>query len=245
MVSPPSPTASFAAIFPSLSSERLAGYSTTQDYDSTDLAARYLYNAALSAAFGPILQTVEIGFRNALYEAGCETTAGRRIAFRTIDCWLDADPPLLQAGEDADVQEAVGRLQLRNRLRPGHLVSQLGFGFWLRLCNAPYEHGQANGPQLWPHAARRFPNCPRSFKHRHALRSEFAKIRDWRNLIAHHQPIWDRAPQDQHDHCLRLLDWMNRDLARVLSRSSPVPRLIRNGPAQWRAAAEQLVAVCV
>jgi len=108
---------------------------------------------ALAAAVTPVLHLVEVAFRNALYAAGVEATATRRLRWRTVNCWLDAIPSLLEPREERDVAEAVQRLGKSSRRHsPGHLVGQLGFGFWLRLCNRPYEHGRASGPQLWPAA---------------------------------------------------------------------------------------------
>ena len=68
---------------------------------------------------------------------------------------------LLQQGEANTVNEWIMRLGMSPARRPaGHLVAELNFGFWVRLCNAPYDHGNSLGPGLWPYAASRFRLCP-------------------------------------------------------------------------------------
>jgi hypothetical protein len=140
----------YAAVCRGLSKERFAGYSLTTDSDSVDAVARYVWNMALCSALWPALHLVEVAFRNAIYAAGVEATAHRRLVTHTVPCWLDAQPSLLQRAEERDVSEAIMRLGARRRHTPGHLVGQLGFGFWVRLCQRPYEQGNTSGPQLWP-----------------------------------------------------------------------------------------------
>jgi hypothetical protein len=144
---PAAATVSYAALVRSLSRERFQAYSLETDYDSADAAARYLWNMALGAAITPVLHLVEVALRNALYEVGCETTSHRRLKTATIPCWLDAVPTLLEPREASDVATAVRRLGTnRRRYTPGHLVGQLGFGFWVALCDRPYEHGRPTVP---------------------------------------------------------------------------------------------------
>lgn len=239
---PPVHTISFAAVLRALSPPRIAAYSLVSDFDSVDAFARYEWNLALVAAITPVLHVVEIAFRNALFDEGVQTTSNRNFRKRVIDCWLDADPPFLERRESADVDEAVRRLQgNRARLTPGHLVSQLGFGFWVRLCNRPYEHGRAAGPQLWPSAVRRFPHCPRPKRNRADIGSAFADLRDFRNLVAHHQPVWDRDPVEWHRRAIELLSWMNPSLAAVTEQRSQLKAIYDAGPGPYRLGA----AACV
>jgi hypothetical protein len=155
------PAVSCRSLVRSLSRERFQAYSLGSDKDSVDAAARYLWNIALGAAITPVLHLVEVAFRNAIYEAGCEATAHRQLKTGTIPCWLDAVPTLLEPREAADVATAIRRLGTNPRRHTaGHLVGQLGFGFWTALCERPYEHGRPTGPQLWPKAIKRFQNAP-------------------------------------------------------------------------------------
>lgn len=228
-------TISHAALCRSLSRERLSGYALPGDADAIDAAARYEWNMALASALLPLLHLVEVTFRNAIYSAGVDATAGRSMRWRIVPCWLDAKPSLLEPREERDVAEAVQRLGTHSRRHsPGHLVGQLGFGFWIRLCNRPYEHGRASGPQLWPLATRRFPHCPRSLRNRTDIGRAFAEICDFRNRVAHHQPIWDRDPLALHRKAIERLGWMNPSLAAVAERLSPLEAIHLQGPARFR-----------
>jgi hypothetical protein len=208
------------------------------------MVARYQWNLALAAAVTPVLHLVEVAFRNAIYAAGVEATARRSLKWRIVPCWLDATPSLLEAREERDVFEAALRLgKDPQRHTPGHLVGQLGFGFWLRLCNRPYEHGRVTGPQLWPAAAKRFPHCPRISRNRTDISRAFSEVRDFRNLIAHHQPIWDRNPLGQHQAALSRLGWMNPSLAAVAAELSTVEAVYREGHEQYRPALARVLTI--
>jgi hypothetical protein len=229
------PTVSYSLLFRALSKPRVSAYSLESDTDSVDAVARYVWNIAVCAAMLPVLHLVEVSFRNALYETGVETTAGRVSATRTIPCWLDAVPSLLQPSEARDVAQAIRQLGTRRRrLTPGHLVGHLGFGFWVRLGHRPYEHGWSAGPRLWPHATKRFAFCPRRERNRADIQSAFAQVRDFRNLLAHHQPVWDLRPVEVHARALELLGWMNPRLAGVAAYDSSLPRVYDAGPEGYR-----------
>jgi hypothetical protein len=235
-----SPAVSYKVLFHSLSSRRFAAYSLETDADSVDGAARYLWNMALGAAITPVLHMVEVSFRNALYEVGCETTAGRSLSTGSVPCWLDTVPSLLQPREADEVAKAIERLGKSPRRRtPGHLVAQLGFGFWTGLCERPYEHGRVTGPQLWPRAVKRFQNAPKQDRNRPAIRGALNELREYRNLVAHHHPIWDRDPVRWHTRAIEVLGWMNPRLAAVARAQSPLESVYYAGPRVFRAEAER------
>lgn len=232
---PVAPHITYHVLLKSLSRNRLAGYSLDTDADSSDAIARYLWNLQIVAAFSPILNTLEVAFRNAIFEVGTETTKGRNLRPGQIPCWLDATPSILQEQEAQQVREAITRLGRRTRRHsPGHLVSQLGFGFWIRLCDSPYEHGNPHGPGIWPTAAKRFPNCPRSERSRAHIRHAFNEIREFRNIVAHHRPVWDKPVLKLHSRAIELIGWMNARLGEVAAHHSPLPLIISNGHAAWR-----------
>ena len=234
------PSMTYRALCKSLSRNRLAGYSLDTDSDSSDAIARYMWNLQIVAAFSPVLNTLEVAFRNALFEVGTETTAPRGLSTRSVPCWLDASPSILQQQEEKDVSEAITRLgKGTRRLTAGHLVSQLGFGFWIRLCDRPYEHGNKNGPGIWPTATKRFHNCPKSSRTRAAIRDAFNEIREFRNILAHHQPVWDKPVLKLHSRAIELIGWMNPHLASVTAHHSQLPPVIGSGHTAWRRVATE------
>jgi hypothetical protein len=229
-------TVSYASLCRSLSRERIEAYADAGDADVADSVARYQWNMALAAAVTPVLHLVEVAFRNALYDTGVQTTDGRIGGTRRVASWLDAVPTMLEPAEERDVNEAVERLGSARRRTPGHLVGQLSFGFWVRLCNRPYEQGRQTGPRLWPTAVKSFPGCPRALRNRTDIRNAFAEIRDFRNLVAHYQPIWDRDPVASHGRAIELLAWMNPSLAAVADEQSPMKAVFDAGPGVYREA---------
>lgn len=91
------------------------------------------------------------------------------------------------------------------------------------------QHGRASGPQLWPAATKRFPNCPRARRNRSDIGQAFSELCEFRNRIAHHQPIWDRDPLGRFHSALERLGWMNSSLAAVARDLSCVETLHREG----------------
>lgn len=233
-------TVTYSELCKNLSADRLAAYSIDTDHDSVDAVARYKWNMALGAAITPTLHLLEVAFRNALYEVGCSTTAGRVKATNHVRCWLDASPSFLAAGEERAVAEAIRHLGASRR-KAGHLVAQLTFGFWVRLCHRPYAHGRLSGARLWPAALSRFPGCPRRYRNQNDISDAFGKMRDFRNSVAHHQPVWDRKPVEVHERALELLSWLSQDLANVADQLSTVRTVYDSGPSAYRAASEAIL----
>lgn len=68
---------------------------------------------------------------------------------------------------------------------PGHVVAELGFGFWIGLLANRYH------ARLWETAG-----LNRAFPHddgrRRDLHTALERLRKLRNRIAHHEPIFDR-----------------------------------------------------
>jgi hypothetical protein len=237
---------SYSDLIKALSRSRLEGYSVQGDADSIDAVSRYVWNMRLASAFLPVLHLVEVSFRNALYVTGTHSTRNRRLTFRNrIACWLDAEEngvPLLEQGEVREVNAAAIRLGRDHRRKSaGHLVGQLTFGFWVQLCNAPYEQGRRSGPQLWPAAAAAFPGCPKKKRHREAIRRLFNDIRIFRNRALHHAPLWDQHLTVENERLLEALSWMNQDLSSAAQHHCAIARLISDGHAPHRDLAANLM----
>jgi hypothetical protein len=244
-IAPPiRPVVTYQSICRALSQGRFTAYSLNTDHDSADAVARYLWNVALASALWPAVHLLEVTFRNTLYEAGVKATRHRTLAFNLIPCWLDARPSLLQEKQRAEVERAVTNLGTNPRRHSaGHLITQLGFGFWVSLCNSPYDQGNKSGPQLWPEATYRFPNCPRTKRNRADIRIAFDEARLFRNDLAHHQPAWDRDPVGRERRILELLAWMNPTVAAAATHASTVAAIYASGPGPYRTVALAMATV--
>ena len=85
-----------------LSRERLSGYGLPSTSEA-DALARYLWNAALSEALYPVLQTLEIALRNSLSNAAAAQ-------FGAVD-WLQTRGYVsLRHSEQAKIDEAIQRM---------------------------------------------------------------------------------------------------------------------------------------
>ena len=236
---PSKPIVTYQALIAGLSAPRLAAYYQPDDKDCGDGVARYFWNSALAGALWPALHVLEIVVRNTIYAEGAAQTATRSLRFNNVPCWLDAG--LLEQREQDEVNKAIKRLALGQRT-PGHLIGALTFGFWVRLCNRPYEHGKGR-VAIWPSAAKRFHGCPRRRRNRRAIASTLRNLADFRNRVAHHHPVWDRRPDRRLADVVQTIRWLNPQLADAVSQTSNVAAMYAAGHSPFRPMAEATCAL--
>lgn len=225
------------------SGERLGAYSLNSDASSTEAVARYLWNGALAVAFHPTLHVLEVTLRNTLYCASEKHVAlsGRTVI--DIPCWLDVYPSYLENKERGKVDEAKLRLGHRATWKtPGHLISKLGFGFWVNLHRKAYDAGHPNGAKLWPALTPVvYRHAPNSIRHRAFIADRLEAIRDFRNRIAHHEPIWDRDVLKVHSQILETIGWMNPSMQKTVQATYDIAILWSNGHSQFLPMAKKLL----
>jgi hypothetical protein len=235
---------SLEAISHAFSADRLNAYRQPGDADDLDKMARYMWNMALACALHPPLHVLEVTFRNVIYTGSVRVLSSRKLTFDEIPCWLDATPSLLMPQERAAVEDVKERLRKRGSRRymaPGYLVGKLGFGFWTALCNAPYEQARRAGPGLWPEILKyTFVVAPKQVRNRPTIQHRFNEIRDLRNRISHHEPVWDWDLPAWHAKIVEALSWMNMAAAGAVQRESALDVVYRAGPAAFRPRAEAL-----
>ncbi|MEE9404459.1 MAG: hypothetical protein V3V20_06170 [Algisphaera sp.] len=185
----------------SLSQDRLGVYG--QDGVSHRIiAARYLWNIALSEALYAPLQMCEIGLRNAIDQAMCQMTGG--------SAWYDK--ALLTGWGKKQICKAKNDLgRSKKNLAPGRIVAELNFGFWTSMFESHYETRKA---YFLPGGIKRtFPGLPKSKHNRKFLNKHLKEIRTLRNRVFHHERIlhWKDLP-DQHQAILDTIGWIHSDL---------------------------------
>lgn len=227
-----------------LSADRLGAYSDKDnDRDSTDAVARYLWNGALCNAFNPSLHALEVTLRNNIFRCshGHVVTMGRSLG--TFRCWLTASPTFLFAKEAEKVADAIKRIGPDRRYHTqGRLIAKLGFGFWTALMYSPYDHSRRDGPKLWPKLLGSvFPHQQTGWRTREAISARFDDIREFRNRIAHHEPIWDRDPLMRYDEILGALSWMYPSMAKAVRLCGDLEITYHRGPEQFRELASRLL----
>lgn len=246
------PVLSLAALRKSLSQQRLEAYAVPGDRDEADAVARYLWNMRLAASLQGSLHVFEITLRNAIYDASVKLVDTGRLWMPDVPCWLDAvNSPLLYPQEMAEVQQAKRRLSPDPKRRtPGHLVAKLGFGFWVQLTSRAYNDLRADGPKLWPRGLAiafpfRWPPGSKKIVPAHPDREmvfdRLQRIRELRNRIAHHDPIWDRDIGATYRMMVEVLGWMSPKMVAAVTALDAFPGVLACGAGECRCEAERLV----
>ena len=183
-----------------VSCARLDAYKHAGDDSPLHTVQRYLWNTALSEAFYPAMQGVEIGLRNALDLAVTRVRG---------EDWL-FDGSVLLPREQAIVLDLAGRLGHTGPETTRHgCLGGLGFGFWTALLSRSYDG------VLWPElTAAALPLVPRRIRSRSELGRRANAVRKLRNRVSHHEPIWHwHDLESQHRAAGELLGWLSPELA--------------------------------
>jgi hypothetical protein len=204
----------------SLSPERLATYLAAAGNDHAAALRLYVWNTRISAAlYGP-LQALEILIRNGFH---------RELAAVYGGAWYDNPRVPLTPAAAARVGDAKNTLQRAGRPPdPGRIVAELSFGFWERLLSRGPSGPRNYEMALWrPALHRAFPNARRP---RAAIHRPLPDLRDLRNRIAHHEPIFSRDLPTDYQTILDVIGWMCADTRAWVIHHSEVPAVLADGP---------------
>jgi hypothetical protein len=243
---------SLAVVYKALSQQRMEAYAIAADRDEVDRVARYLWNTALLGALQGSLHVFEVTLRNAIYNASVKLIDTGKLRMPDVQCWLDADrSTLLYPQEAADVRRVKAYLSLDPKRRtPGHLIAKLGMGFWVQLTSRVYNELRADGPKLWPRGLplvfpSRWPPGSKKVVPRHPDREmvfdRLQRIREIRNRIAHHEPIWDREVGATYDTLREVLGWMSPKMVAAVAALDSFPTVLAGGAESFRPHAELLL----
>jgi hypothetical protein len=203
-----------------LSQERLSTYLAAASGDHAAALRLYVWNTEISAAFYGPLQALEILVRNAFH---------RELATVYGPAWYDSPRVPLTPPARARVANAKETLRRANRpLDPGCIVAELSFGFWERLLTHG-PPGKLNYEMaLWrPALNRAFPN---SRRRRIDVHKPLPNLRDLRNRIAHHEPIFARALANEYQTIIEVIGWMCADTRSWVVHHSTVPSVLTRRP---------------
>jgi hypothetical protein len=211
----PNLPAQIAAIRASLSEPRFATYLEKGGGNEAYAIALYLYNARMAKAFMFPLSVVEITLRNAI-DALLVTQHGAT--------WhLDAgfrNTILMPAGLstlDKAIQRAgVGAARSR-------VVAELTFDFWSNLFRSEYGALWRIGLNIV------FPNLPKTTK-RHDIQTMVRSINQFRNRVAHHEPVLDLNVTDIYASIVELVGLRCTETAAWLKHHSTLSTTIRTRP---------------
>lgn len=181
-----------------LSQERLEAYRRKQEDSDIDLVSRYLWNINLSESLYPLLHGLEIALRNQVHQQATKH-------FQT-DLWFDNPQILDFRGQKliADARQKLSK-QGKSTSDTGRIISELTFGFWTSLFDVRYEK-----TLVIPLIKQTFPYLPRKIRTRSTISKRLNLIRQLRNRIFHHEPIWHwKDLKQQHTQLLEAIGWLN------------------------------------
>jgi hypothetical protein len=187
--------------------------------------ARYLWNVALSEALYPSLHVVEVALRNSLDRA-----VGTHLADQEWLVHSEAGSPtsrFLEIRAQGMVAEAYDMLERAKKpVEQGRIVAELSFGFWTSLLNRRYDQG------LWPaHLKNAFPGAPRSRRTRSTFSRRFNAIREVRNRVSHHEPIWYRETlAADHEDIIEACKWLEPSSILLLQQADRFSRILAARP---------------
>jgi hypothetical protein len=199
--------AKFSQLTQILSSDRLNAYRTLMSEPVSDLQILtcYAWNITLSESLLPSLHILEIALRNTIQQSAS-------IAFGCTD-WFNI-PGLLQHEHERNaIQKASAALKQQNKsYNDNRIVAEVGFGFWTSLLDKRYEQ------TLWPRLLKNaFPYMPRHIRTRAKISKRFHAIRQLRNRVFHHEPIWHwQNILQQHQEIIEAITWIEPSAADFL-----------------------------
>lgn len=194
-----------------LSVARMSPYLMATDQDWGQALRLYEWNTRVSAAFFESVHYVEVGLRNALYEAALA---------RFGPSWLSASSTVLTPRSRKAVAVALDHAGGPSA-PPGNLVAELPFGFWWSLLSDEYNR------RLWQPALR---NAFEGQVRRRKLHADLAELRLLRNRIAHHEPIHRRDVDEDFARVVRIAIRIADVLGRHIHATSRVQAVISERP---------------
>lgn len=207
------------AIFNGLSPQRLGPYLRHSKSDPWLALAQYRWNLQLSESLYPLIHLNEVVFRNALHNA-LTTEFETEYWFKGL--WL-------HTREQQVINKVLAELHKRyEEPSADQVIAELTFGFWCSLCDSRYEHKQILWPKLLKHTPLK--SLPKRQRQRKEISRAVNRLRQLRNRIFHHEPVWHwrDLKQRHHDAC-ELLDWLNPEVAKILHHSDHFKTIYSQG----------------
>ena len=191
--------------------DRFAPYLLAQSGAQAEAIRLYTWNVEASAAFLGAYAALEVGVRNAMHTNLC-------IIFNRTDWWSKAP---LSANDQDQVNEAKEYLDKRKgagQWRSGHVVAELRTSFWEGLLVNKYH------ASLWERGLKS--SFPRYSGRRDDLRERMERLRLLRNRAAHHEPIFARDLNVDHQYMCDLAGFVEPDLQTWIESHSRLPGII-------------------
>lgn len=202
-------------IFDIISKERLQKYLIATGYNKERALALYGWNIQLSEAFFPVLSGVEVSLRNII---------ATRLIEQYGDNWWKNDAFLLQIADGKGVVKRAGaKLGKVAAVTSGRMTAELTFGFWVKMLLPRHEDA------LWQNLHADFYDLPASISYIQ-LHARCDAVRQFRNRVFHHEPIFNSNITQEYSNITQLLDWLSHDKAVWIKKYSRAMTVLRQKP---------------
>ncbi|HYQ73783.1 Abi family protein [Cellulomonas sp.] len=215
-----------------LTPERFRKYREAAGGDVGLALALYDWNAELASAFLRDLGHLEVGLRNAydrallrLPEVGSDWIDASG-AFAAFPPHWAVDRRGVRRDKNATPRSSIRSARVRSGYTEGvvprgKVVAELGLGFWTYLTDDMHEK------QLWVRTLR---TAYVAGADRAKLHRALSALREVRNRVAHHESIFDRAPESQRRYLVYVARHLSADLRDHIVRTSRLPELLAHRP---------------
>lgn len=216
-----------------LTPERFAKYLKAASGDAELALALYEWNSEVASAFLRDLGHLEVGLRNAYDRALLthpEIVAGEWVTAESCYRLFAPHRVTNEDGNLVDKNETPRNNVRRARKHSGYdtgavprgkVVAEFMFGFWSYLTDDLHEKS------LWVPALSTAYVAGADRKKVHATMSE---LRDFRNRVAHHESLFDHAPENHRRHIVFVAKWLSPELSDHIKAHSRLPDLIASRP---------------
>ncbi len=204
-----------------ISAPRFATYLRHCHNDRVKALRLYQWNMELSSAFIIPLHVLEVSIRNAVVEA--------LEAVHTSN-WPWNQGFMISLPNPRSGYSPTNNLQQVSRQQPtmGKVVAELKFVFWEKMFTSRHDS------RIWnTHINSLFPYAPSTMnvqQIRSCIHGNVRDIRELRNRIAHHEPIFLRNPSNDYADIHKLIHWRSDVVADWMDNFQTVTRLIGQRP---------------
>jgi hypothetical protein len=211
-----------------LSPARFQTFLIARDNNALRALQLYQWNAQISAEFLYPLHVFEICLRNAV--ANAAGSAYRSDEWPWSTAFEMSLPTTHSPQRFSPRRELVATRDWRPRPRQttGKVIAELKFAFWVSMYT-----GRHDG-RLWNQYMRReYPNLPQGMtaaSARERIRATADKVRDLRNRIAHHEPIFSRDLKTEYQGIAEIVGYRCEHTAGWMKRTQNVTWLLELQP---------------
>ncbi len=200
-----------------ISPERLSTYRKAGGHDVARALDLYAWNMKISASFMPVLSSAEICLRNLIVP---QLTS----VFGTTWWQSQALFTILGGKGKGIIKRAENKITAHgNPVDGGRMTAELSFGFWQNMLLPKYK------TPLWSSLHSSFADLPARIDQA-GLHRKCGIVRELRNRISHHEPIFQRNISQDYADCLELTSWLSTAKARWIKPHCNVMTLLRQKP---------------